>query len=331
MVSCWTRALSGALVLVLVGGACQDAPLGPRAPAARSPEESAVAPSSALSGRSSDSLVDVVTAAWSRLGHPEYRQAIDAWRRRELHTTQTSTLKDAPDWRATAFSALLTDGGDGTVPKAPPSIISHQEAMLFGTSASGVITPDVLEGEMTFVGDQGKIAVGTFHITTTTGASSTVSGQVAFGPGQVVYCVQIVLGSCIYARRLAGSLSLPSMPNCNASASGNLAYDAQNVQSTSVSTLPGTTANTGGTVTDDFSLSANLGAVAPVCPDPPADTTQTPTDPVGNPSDPYPPPTDPGSVPDDPAPPPAGAPDDYNCYTFINYLLLAVTIVCYPA
>ncbi|HET9728951.1 MAG TPA: hypothetical protein VFR41_05990 [Acidimicrobiia bacterium] len=314
----WKGALPGALILGIVAGACQDAPLSPRAPATRVTS----APSASVrtfSGASSDSLVDLVLSRWARLGHPEYRRQVEAWRQRNLGTTRVAALRDAPDPRTTRRSALLTDGSE--VVKDPPQISAHREGLHFGSTLNGSTVPSVLEGEMTFVGDVGKISVGTFGITSTTGSFYSVNGDLANGPGQLT-CVDVTY-NCT-SKRLAGSLPLPNTPICDASGNGNLLYSAVNVQTTSLSLAPLATFNTGGGTEQVASLSAQLSATAPSCAAPPPQ----PSDPGGTWADPAP---DPYAPPPPVSTAPTVSPDTPKvtyCYSSLDPVLLYVVVIC---
>lgn len=317
----WKRALPGALVLSVLAGACQDAPSGPRAPAARATPPT-VASARTFSGASSDSLVDLVLNEWARLGHPEYRREVDAWRQKYVGTVHPAALPNAPDPRATPRSALITDTGESSV--SPAAIFDHREALHFGSSAG---IPALLEGEMTFTGDLGKISVGSFSITSKSGAAHTVTGDLVIGSGQLVSCQDATQTPC-GSKRLAGSIPVNDAPVCDASASGNLLYNAQNIQSTfGVSTDPLSTVNTGDNTAQAASLSAQVNATAPAC-------ATTPPPPP-----PYQPPPDGGGSwgspnPDPNAPPPATVPSSPNepkdnyCYSYWDPSVLYVEVVC---
>jgi hypothetical protein len=268
----------------------------------------------AYSGWQSDSLVATVMAQWARLGHPEYQRVIDSWRREHLGTTNTAALRDAPppDSRATAPSTLLAEG-DGTV-KSPPQLFGHREALHFGNSYG---TPTVLEGEMTFAGDLGKISVGSFSITTKSGGAYSIGGDLANGPGQLS-CVDI---SICTSKRLAGSLQPSGIPYCDASASGNIIYTAQNLTSsgTSISPYPAV----GGVGVDVATLSQQVNATADACP-----TTTDPgsSPPSGGWADPAPDPNPPVPPPEDPIYP--SVPKDNYCYSYSATGMLYVIVVC---
>lgn len=318
-------ALPGVLMLATLSGACQDAPLGPRAPAARGAPDAGMPYQRSFAGRSSDSLVEFVTSAWARHGHPEYRQAIDAWRQRVLGTTQPGILADAVDRRASPPMFILDDGS-GTV-QAPPQVQTHQEAFIFGHTGDFTV-PSVLEGEMTFVGDVGTIAAGSFAVTSTAGTNYSVSGQLASGAGQLITCQDISL-DCASSKRLSGSISVTNAPFCNASAKGNVLYSAQNIQS-SYGTIvtPLLSDGTGGTSTESAGTSAFVQSQAPSCgtttsdagdtggggysdPEDTGDTAWTPSDPYVEPT---PPPNETG-----------------NGCTSYYYPVLMMTVVVCPA
>jgi hypothetical protein len=324
MRSWWKGALPGVLTFSLFAGACQDAPLAPRAPAMpATPRQTR----STYSGRQSDSLVAAVLAEWAKLGHPEYQREIDSWRRQHLGTTRPSELPDAPDPRATPPSALLSEG-DGTL-KNPPQVLSHREALHFGQNANGISLPTTLEGEMTFVGDEGRIAIGSFGITSKSGGTYTLTGELAAGAGQLVSCSDPTLGSCVNSKRLAGSTFASSAPYCDATGSGSLNYTAQNIQSTfDIATSPQTAVSSGGGVQDQFNVTQQLFATAPACDTQTGDTNTGGYVPP-NPVDPYPPPEgwpDPGPEPYEP--PGGGTPVQDDCVAFFSTLLLYVIVIC---
>lgn len=321
MVSQWMRALPGALILVLAAGACQDAPLGPRAPAMHAPPADHFPPTTAFSGRSADSLVDVLSPQWARLGHPEYRRTIDAWRQRELGTTRVNTLRSAPEPQALQPSFLL-QSGDGT-PAAPPNVVSHQEALQFGSGSS---VPNTVTAEMVFMGDQGAISLTSLTIASNSGGSYSTSSSLASGFGQLLYCVDISLGSCVNERRLSGALPVLGA-KCDAVASGNIQYVAQNLESTSLSNvIPGVSFSTGGTVAASYSLSAFFKAVASACPT--KDSTTVNTQPLTPTSPDTPQPTFPTPDPT-PLPPPAPPPPPGDqCTSYIDDIDLYVEVDC---
>lgn len=315
----WRRALPGALMLAALSVACQDAPLGPRAPAARAATQSGNLYQRSFAGRSSDSLVERVTSAWARHGHPEYRQAIDTWRRRVLGTTQPNLLADAVDRRASA-PMFIIDDGTGTV-QAPPQVESHRESFVFGHSGDGFDVPSVLEGEMTFVGDVGRITTGTFNVTSTGGSRYPVVGDLANGAGQVINCADTA--TC--TKRLAGSITAGA-PFCNASASGNLVYSAQNIQSSFGTLITPLSGDTGGGTTEATSTSAYVQSQAPSCDTNTSDGGSTggtggyvsdpdPGD-AWSPSDPY----------TDPTPPPNQT--GSNCTSYYYPVLMMTVVVC---
>jgi hypothetical protein len=322
----WTRALPGALIVMILASACQDAPLAPRAPATRADQPRDGLRQMVFSGRSSDSLVEHVMLQWARRGHPEYGRAIDAWRRRELGTTRPGLLPAAPDPGA-APSRLIT--GDAETIKAPPNVLTHREALHFGWSGGGSSIPTIVEGEMTFVGDVGRITLTALTITSKTGVSYVNGGDLAQGPGQLINCADVTLSSCSSSRRLAGSVSLGTVPNCDASAYGSLQYTAQNVQATyATSTVPTYPVNTGGDNTDTFSASAALQATANPCPVNTDTTNASSTTGSGSdPGDQYPT-NEPWPA---PGPPPyEGEPwvPTYECETYVVPGLIAVVMVC---
>ena len=319
MVSQWMRALPGALIVGLVSGACQDAPLGPRAPAMPAPPAEHFVPTAAFSGRSADSLIDVLSPQWARLGHPEYRRTIDAWRQRELGTTQVSTLRSAPDPKAIQPSYLL-QSGDETKP--PPNVVSHQEALQFGSGSS---VPNTVTAEMVFVGDQGAISLTSLSIASNSGGSYSTAGTLASGFGQLLYCVDISSGSCVNERRLNGAIPVLGA-KCDAVGSGNIQYLAQNLESTSgFNVIPGVSLNTGGTVAASYALSAFFKAFANSCP---AKDSTNNTQPLAPAPPDTPPPTfptpDPTPLPPLAPPPPPGD----QCTSYIDDIDLYVEVDC---
>ena len=315
----WKRVLSGALVLSVLAGACQDAPSGPRPPAARATPPT-VASANPFSGASSDSLVDRVLDQWARLGHPEYRREVDAWRQKYVGTIHPAALPNAPDPRATPRSALITDTEEPTV--SPAAVFDHREALHFGSS-SGIQT--ILEGEMTFAGDLGRISVGSFSITSKSGAAQTVSGDLVIGSGQLLNCLEAVLAPC-GSKRLAGSIPVNNAPVCDASASGNLLYNAQNVQSTyGVSTAPLSSVNTGDNTAQAVSVSAQVNAAAPACAITPPPPPYQPPDVGGGWADP---PPDPNTPPPATVPTGPNGPKENYCYSYWDPSTLYVEVVC---
>lgn len=322
MISQWMRALPGALIVGLVSGACQDAALGPRAPAMHAPPAEQFGLTTAFSGRSADSLIDVLSPQWDRLGHPEYRRTIDAWRQRELGTTQVGMLRAAPDPKALQPSYLLQSGDAN---KAPPNVVSHQEALQFGSSSSSSSIPNTVTAEMVFVGDQGAISLTGFSITSNSGGSYSTASSMTAGPGQLLYCVDISSGSCVNERRLNAALPVLGA-KCDAVGSGTIQYVAQNLESASgFNVIPGVPLNTGGTVAASYVLSAFFKATANPCQ--PKDTTIK-TQPLAPAPPDTPPPTfptpDPAPLPPLAPPPPPGG----QCTAYIDDIDLYVEVNC---
>jgi hypothetical protein len=305
---------------MICASACQDAPFAPRAPVTRTVDAPQRGGLAAFAGRSSDSLVEQVMQQWARQGHPEIGRAIDIWRRRELGTVSPSTLPDA------GASRLISVGVDT---KALPNVLTHREALHFGSTSGTSSIPTILEGEMTFTGDVGRIAVTSLTITSRAGVSNVSTGDLAAGPGQLINCADITLGSCSNTRRLAGSSNLGGVPNCDASAFGTIQYTAQNIQATSgLPVVPDYSGSSGSNTTDTFSVSASIQATANPCPIK-SDTTNTPpsTGSGSDPGDQYPT-NEPWPA---PGPPPyEGEPwvTTYECETYVVPGLIAVVMVC---
>jgi hypothetical protein len=235
-------------------------------------------------------------------------------------------------------------GGDGGSQRPSPQIISHYEALHFGHVDQYTNVPDGVEAELTFIGDQAEVVLGTLTITNKNGSQFPASGRIAMGSGQIINCTDILFGNCDFKRHLNGVLILYGAPLCDANGSGSVSYYVTSLnQSTGVAFGPDAS----------FSANAPIATSAPGCPsadstnsDPqkpsPGDsTTNTPTVPSvpGSPSGPppvYDGPGIPPLPPSYPPPGPAGGTEDFWCQTTDTYVyvngvktLFTTVIDCY--
>ena len=233
-----------------------------------------------------------------------------------------------------APNAILTSDGSTTMPQ----ILSHYEKFSFGWHTASSSVPSAVNAEMTFIGDDGEIDLANVTVTPDGGgAPFSASAQMALGPGQIVNCADVTLGGC-NNHHLSGVAPLSGAPDCNARASGTIAYWAAVVRSSLGFSWGPISTYTGSGLTT-FSTSAPFSATAPTC------TTQQSTsggsDSTGTSGTgtvgPPPAPTGP-NVPVAP-PPPASAPtgggfvcQQTDLYQLIgtNLTLLSTTIDCYP-
>lgn len=336
MHSLHTRALRGAIVLTVVATACQDAPFEPHA--SRS-APSAIAPVTAVrvrafSGRAGDSVMNVLEAAWARHGRPEYGQARLAWRARNGVPAQIGDSFAAPP--VLVPNAVLVASTD-VVTKPAPKVITHYEAMRFGYSNAYGNVPSGVEGEMTFIGDNGDINAG-LTVTAKSGATYTVAGKIATGPGNLVNCTDLSSTDCENRRHLSGVLTM-AVPNCDASGGGSVSYTAANVSSS----VSGVSFGTTGSADASFVSVAQVSSTAGLCILDTGDQgglpgTDDPPPPTGNPAQPDPDPTPWASDPYEPQPPALGAPPVvFWCYSVTAnqivgdmHLLLYTVDYCVP-
>lgn len=232
MIRIRSTALPAAVTVLLLVGACQDAPSGPQSPARpaiiRAPE--ANSPGVQIySGRRADSVATAILTAWSLHGHPEYLAERKA-SLRNLHLAALAAGRLAAGNTPAQF--LLADDGSTGVYKDPPQIFDHHENFYFGNS-SGI--QSLLDASMSFVGDRGRI----FANVTVTGTGPTVaqSQTLADGGGVPINCSDVVFGICS-SRFLQGSMVLSSAPHCDAHATGSATYTAQNTDVTVGSVAP---------------------------------------------------------------------------------------------
>jgi hypothetical protein len=323
-------ALPAALCL-LVAGACQDAPLGPRAPARASVIASPrQVPIVAFSGRAADSVMELLEPTWYSLGPSLSGHARADWR---IRNNVPAHITDAllPSNVGTP-NALVTSGGTSV-----PQILSHFEEFYFGRHDQTSSTPSGVEAEMTFIADQGQITLASLTVTPDSGGAQFLSsGLIAAGVGDITNCSDVSTGGC-YQHHLSGVTTLSSAPDCNAHASGTVGY-AATISQTSLGFSLGSTTSSGQTV----SSSAPVSATAPACSSTSTTTgsqTDSTTTPYGSTSGPPPAPTGP-NVPTAPPPPEApvsGAGGGFVCQRTDLYqvigasrTLLSTTIDCYP-
>ena len=327
-------ALRTAVLSTILLAACTDAPLAPK----RGPSQSAHDTNSPTDvqvfvGKRADSVAHVFDAVWARRSRPDYREARHAWRKSNGFP---DSIGD-PGITAVPFvpNALLTTGDDGTLqppPPPPPQIISHFEALHFGYGTGYLSVPDGIEANVTFIGDQAEISAVNVTITSTSGSSFSLNGNIAQGPGPLISCTDVVLGSCDNRRLLNAVAVLPSAPTCNASGSGSVGYYVSNLNSSlSISGSSGTQAS----VTASGSVSASASP-CPVAADSSGQQTSdsTTTTPSGSPSGPPPPPSGP-NVPTAPPPPVpvVGSTVSFHCERgdiYVNGTLFETKITCYP-
>lgn len=274
-----SSALRGAVVLssFLVG--CGDSLLGPRPTG----ETGAVHPPPPIagirtySGRAADSVLKLLDESFARLGRADYTAKRHAWRKENGVPENVGEPLASPP-RAFAPNADLAST-DGSIEKPAPKIVSHYEALHFGWKDAQVNISTGVEGEMTFIGDQGEIQLGSLTITTTNGASPFyASGGITRGSGDLISCGDLIFGGCEGQRYLAGLMMLDGAPFCSASGNGTVNYYAYNVSlqpGTSTSFTPLST-STGG-AQGGAAANGQVKATANACPQP------TPTEPTGTP------------------------------------------------
>jgi len=312
-------------VAVLLSGlaGCTDAPVAPRQQS-RGPEQNdpvSFAHADAFSGARADSVLRALDAGWD---HGEARQRRIAWRR--AHGVPDSIgdpglpkpIVMQPD------RLLVTDGGS---PRPASQIIAHYEALHFGHVDQYMNVPDGVEAEVTFIGDQAEIVLGSLTITGDNGSQYQKNGRIAMGPGQLTSCTDILLSSCDFRRHLNGALILSGAPVCDANGSGSVSYYITNLN------VPLGSSGADGPV----SANAPIGTAAPRCPiadttkaapttnpsDTTSDTPTVPEAPGGSPAGPPPIYDGPGAPPLPPSYPPPrtdGAPEDFWCQTTNTYV-----------
>ena len=252
-----TRSLAlPAAICVAIAGACHDAPLAPK-PQAR---DRAIAPQTQLrvatfSGQAADSVLELLEPAWSKHDSSRPTASRLAWRRRN-HVPPRILGGLTP-------SPILTSDGSTQAPQ----ILSYYEKLYFGSHTPSSSIPSGINAEMTFIGDQGEIDLASVIISPDGGAAPyATSGKIVQGPGETVNCTDITLGGCTN-RHLAGVMTFAGAPDCNAHASGTVAYYA--AFTSSLLGFSGGSLSTSGLPT--ASSSAPFSATAPAC------TTQTST------------------------------------------------------
>jgi len=235
--------------------------------------------------------------------------------------------------------AIIT-GTDGST--TMPQILSHAEQFYFGSHTQTSSVPSGVNADMTFIGDDGEIDLASVTVTPDSGAAPYVtSGRISLGPGDIVSCLDVTLGGCSN-RHLAGVMILSGAPDCNARASGTIAYYAAVVRTT-LGFAWGPISTTTGLTT--VSTSAPFTATAPRCgstattSDGQQSTDSTTTTPGTGTVGPAPAPTGPNV----PAPPPptqpptSGAGGGFYCQQTDLYsvyggtrTLISTVIDCYP-
>jgi len=321
-----------AAVCLLIAGACQDAPLGPRAPAPASATSSPrQVPIVAFSGRAADSVMELLEPTWYSLGPSLSAHSRADWRIRNNVPARITDDALLPS-NVGAPNALLTSGGTSV-----PQILSHFEAFYFGRHDQTSSTPSGVEAEMTFIADQGQIRVASLTVTPDSGAAPFMTSGAIVSGGNIINCADVTAGSC-NQHHLSGVLTFSSAPDCSAHASGTVGYSAT-ISQTSLGFSQGSTTSSGQTV----SSSAPISATAPACSSQSTTTgsqgTDSTTTPYGSTGGPPPAPTGP-NVPTAPPPPEApvsGAGGGFVCQRTDLYqvigasrTLLSTTIDCYP-
>src|SRR5689334_12325666 len=216
-----STALPAAVCLSIAVSACQDAPLAPKSsasPASVRGDGGRASDRHVYSGAAADSVVNVVLTAWAAHGHPEYLK-----QRTALELAAALTSRHAPNARATTVAKLLVDGDAGSQGGSAqaPAILEHHENLYFGSPQ----IPTTLAASMQFVGTSGSINSNV----TIVGKSSSypASGSLASGAGTPVNCADALFSSCA-TKSMSGTLTTGVAPYCDATASGSIAYVAQN-------------------------------------------------------------------------------------------------------
>jgi hypothetical protein len=325
-----STAVRAAVLLTALTGACNDAPLAPHD---RSPN---IPPASlAQSGRiqvfsdaRADSVMNELEAGWARHGHPEYRRARLAWRRANGVPDSIGDYR-LPDPAVMRPNAELMEG-DGTGLRPPPQILSHYEALHFGHVDKYMNVPSGIEAEITFIGDQGEIQVGSATITGNNGSTYPATGRVAVGPGQLINCADALFGNCENRRHLGGVMILDGAPTCDAKGSGTVNYYVANINPPISVALGPVSTGSAGNLQDNVAANAYISNTAPPCAagedDGGQHTDSTDAAPVtgGNGGSGPPPVYDgPGVPPLPPSYPPPridGAPEDFWCERVDTYV-----------
>jgi len=320
-----STALPAAVCLSIVVGACQDAPLAPKPPASAESVRGRNGPSERhiYSGAAADSVVKAVLTAWAANGHPEYLE-----RHTALELAGELASRRAANARAATVAKLLVAGGAGSQDGSmqPPSILAHHENLYFGSPQIAT----TLEASMQFVGTWGSINSNV----TITGKSSVYPaiGSLASGAGTPVNCADVLFSSCA-TRSLSGAWSKSDAPYCDATASGSIAYLAQNGDA-AVGGIPlsGSGGSLGAPVTAYAYVTNSAG---PCVTKPDTQPTYTPPGGGGTPdpdSPSWPTPTQPEPPGSDPSPMPGGLGDNWHCETvqwFSGGVLVFTQINCY--
>lgn len=328
-----------AAICVAFAGACKDAPLEPRAPNQSQPSASPrPIRTQTFSGQAADSVTELLEQAWSRSDRsPATHSRLD-WR---LRNNVPAHVRDAAliPSRATRPNALLTDGSYTVTPQ----VLSHTESFHFGHHDQYSTVASAVNGDMTFIGQEGEIDLASLSITPNAGGTSSfTNGQIALGPGELINCSDVTLATCT-TRHLGGVFTVSNAPDCSANASGTVAYWSAVAKTTFGVAWSTTPPSSGGTSMTSVSTSAPITATASQCSSDSTSggqlssdsTTTAGTGTVGPP----PSPTGP-NVPT--APPPATSPESgsgggFYCQQTDLYsvyggtrTLLSTVIDCYP-
>ncbi len=330
-----STAFRAAILLTIFAAGCNDSPLAPRhdpsQPEVTTPRQAGVR---VFAGRLADSVVHAFDAVWARGSHPDYREARHAWRKANGISDSVGDPGFTP--AAVRPNALLTDN-EGSL-RPPPQIFSHREALHFGQVDQSVNVPDGVEAEVTFIGDQADISASRITITKKDGSTFPYSGEIAQGPGQIISCADVLLGSCDNRRRLNGVMIINNAPTCDASGSGTVSYYVSNLSSPFSGTVGIVSSGSSGSNSTSIAAAGVVSSSASPCPaggQQSGDSTSaaSPTGPVGVPSGPPPPPTGPNA----PYYPPSGGGTTstyFHCEQgdfYVNGSLFETTIVCYPS
>jgi hypothetical protein len=260
-----SSALPAAVLITLFAGACQDAPVGPRA-APNAPASAVAHPRvEAFSGARADSVMNVMEATWSKLGHPEYAQARLSWRKRNGIVAGDSSARARS---STKPNAVLDEGStEITGSESGPAlgIIDHYEALHFGWHDAYSNVATGVEAEITFKGDGAQINLNSLDIRRNSGGADYItSGTIATGPGQIVNCADVLVGQCDNRRHLNGVRVFYDAPWCDASGNGTVNYWAYTAIPGANVTAPPTSSN----VRDAVTAAGQVGGSAQACPKP---------------------------------------------------------------
>lgn len=335
-----SSALRGAIIVTLCTAACGETAVEPTHTHAlgRAAQPTATLSTRSFSGRAADSVSSVLEAAWARLGRRDEGNARHAWRKRNgVPDSVHDSLLAVPQVMPNVNRAVLESDAE----RPAPSILTHVEELHWGYWNYSVNLPGAVNAEMKFVGDAGEISLGSFIITgTKTYATYSIGGKIASGPGEIIGCTDTVFAGCSNQRHLGGLMTLQNAPFCDATASGNVSYSANNSTLSSGTPLLGTLFNPTNGMSS--SLTSSISGSAPACDDvktpPPVEqpTGSGPTETGGGTgATPPPEPWDPAPLPPPPSP---DGPATFYCGTVKYYQIidgeerfLAEVDVCYQA